>query len=119
MRSWSTKPLKINELQLLGFVRRLKSLFYRGQTLGLRSVWPSPPLGFKREADVYLEYPRLRLDANSLQTSSVGLLLGANDKIDFSKGNQNAQPGSLWELWRICGKRTLRGTSRHPAPFRI
>jgi hypothetical protein len=39
-----------------------------------------------------------------LQTVSVGLLLGANDKIDFIKGGANAQPTGLWELWRICGK---------------
>ena len=42
-----------------------------------------------------------------LQTSTVGLLLSANDMIDFSKGEANAQLTALWELWRICGKRTL------------
>jgi hypothetical protein len=94
-------------LQWLGFGAAAFGLFYRDQTLGLRSVGRRHPGGLRREADVYLEYPRARLDANSFQTPAVGLLLGANDKIDFSKGNANAQPGSLWELWRICGKRAL------------
>ncbi len=67
------------------------------------------PEGSGAKLMFYLDYPRLRQDANSLQTTAVGLLLGANDKIDFSKGRRNAQPTALWELWSICGKPTFAG----------
>ena len=93
-------------------------LFYRDQTLGLRSVGLHT-YKVRREAVVYLEYPRLLQDANSLQTSAVGLLFAANDKIDFSKGSGIAQPPCLWELWRNAENKALTGRSFAGLPVRI
>lgn len=91
-----------------GALSSYESISCSGLGLGRLALWPSVaaikrldcassdphPYRLSGEAVVYLEYPRTRPDANSLQTLAVGLLLAANDKIDFSKGFTKTQPGA-------------------------
>lgn len=102
IRSRSAKLLKNNELQWLGFGRRPEAFSTAVKRLDCASSGRPCPGGLRREAVVYLEYPRPCPDANSLQTAAVGLLLAANDKIDFSKPKQNAQPAACGNCGRFA-----------------
>ena len=102
MRSRGTKPLKSISCSGLGLSGEPEALSTAIKRLDCASPGRRRPAGLKREADVHLEYPSPCPDANSLQTPTVGLLLGANDMIDFSKRRKNAQPGGCGNCGRFA-----------------